>query len=186
MPDVAAVLAHTLFEPPEEIEGATGHGFGTVHENGVPKPAYCALAAARETSYACPPSVFMPGANATQDANWAAQRLVHSALDASRDYYSAHATYAGLTNAVLHDMVPALSSVAPDPGGQPGPAADPTRIGIYYSSGSPDDITVCNASTGSYAYCIWQRRGNWIRYNRSTASIAGAYKATRTTGGLDW
>jgi len=186
MPDVEAVLFHTLFEPPQEIEGSDGPGFGVVHANGVPKPAYCALAAERATAYNCPTSVVVPGADATQDANWSAQGRVHSALDASRSYYSAHATYAGFTNAVLHAMVPALSALAPPPGAKPGPGNDPTQIGIYYSSSSPSDITVCNASTGSYAYCIWQRRGSWIRYNRSSVSIAGAYQATRATGGLNW
>jgi hypothetical protein len=53
MPDIAAVIVHTLIERPP-ASGATEVGFGLVHEDFTPKPAYCALAVAVGATDPCP------------------------------------------------------------------------------------------------------------------------------------
>jgi GH35 family endo-1,4-beta-xylanase len=52
MPDVRAIIFHTLVEP-RGWRGTSGPGYGVVRRDLAPKPAYCALAHALQAS---PPS----------------------------------------------------------------------------------------------------------------------------------
>ncbi len=52
MPDVGAIYLHTLVEPPLGL-GNAETGYGIVHDNLTPKPAFCALAAAWGRPHAC-------------------------------------------------------------------------------------------------------------------------------------
>lgn len=52
MPDVRAVIVHTLIEP---ARGGAERGYGLVRPDLTPKPAYCALAAAVGAADACSP-----------------------------------------------------------------------------------------------------------------------------------
>lgn len=52
MPDVRGIFVHTLVEPQGSRDGA-GPGYGVVRGDGSPKPAFCALAAARGSVAAC-------------------------------------------------------------------------------------------------------------------------------------
>jgi len=187
MPDVRAVLLHTLFEtaaPATSVE----RGFGVVHSDGSPKPAYCLLAAERATTYSCPPSVSVPlMPDAVAEADWTAQRLVHTALDAARGYYAQHHSYLGLTSANLHDLDPLLSALSPAEAARPGVLADPSQIRVYTWSPYPNDLIVCNASKATYAYCIYVRRGRFSRYNRDSSSIGGAWdRVAHSADPLNW
>jgi hypothetical protein len=53
MPDVGGIYFHTLVEPPYGITSADT-GYGIVHADLSPKPAFCALAAERGRAGACP------------------------------------------------------------------------------------------------------------------------------------
>jgi hypothetical protein len=112
---------------------------------------------------------------------------VHTALDASRDYYAQHGSYIGLTSATLHALVPSLSAQSPAETTTPGVTADPSQIRVYTWSLWPNDLVVCNASNATYAYCIYVRRGRFSRYNRDSSSIRGAwYTVTHSGVPLNW
>ena len=53
MPDVRAFMVHTLIEPPGNRDTSPGVGYGVVHADLTPKPAFCALAALRGEPSPC-------------------------------------------------------------------------------------------------------------------------------------
>jgi hypothetical protein len=184
MPDVRALLFHTLFQQP--FGTAQTRGYALLSPDGVPTPAYCLLAALHATGYACPAGVTVPAADPVREADWRAQARLHSALDAVRAYFSQRGTYVGFTNSVLHAADARLSSIAPLVSVKPGPGADSTQIRIYQSSAAPKEVMVCNASTGSSTYCIWVVRGRLDRYHRDAGSIATAAYAMRQGATAAW
>ena len=185
MSDVKSIIFHTLLDPSNVAASDPEHGYGMMHADLTPKPAYCALAALRGTSYRCPRSVPAVQSNATQDLRWTAQDYVQAALDAARTWRASHASYAGLTTAGLHSLNSTLSATAP--GDQvPGTSADPSRVGVWIWNDATygETLLLCNASKADRSYCIQARWGTSPIYGMADGSVNAA--AGAVTNGASW
>jgi hypothetical protein len=183
MPDVGGTFVHTLIEPEYWPETDKEHGFGMAHDGPdlVPKPAYCALAAANEAAFTCPAEVPVePGTtDPAQGPRWDAQELVQRAVDAARRYRAQNGSYAGLTNAELHSLDPALSTQPADGGKLPAPSADPSRIGIWLWGTGPDEhLLLCNTSRADRSYCVWGKPDGTWSYGSVESAIFPTAAAT--------
>ena len=170
MPDVRALLLHTVADDPNEP------GYGLARGDLSPRPAFCAIAAERGTAYACPPTVPQATPGADQTARWTAQDHLHAALDAARSWYASYKTFAGFTQVQMAARAPQLSSAAPPEPAQSGPSADPRKIALYRTA-NPAELLLCNASQADRAYCIWTLRPDRVAYgaaNGGTWDAAGA------------
>jgi hypothetical protein len=184
-PYIEAVMFHTLLEG-ERGELYRGTGFGVVRRTLEPKPAYCALATERGSSFTCPPSIKVARSEPVEEANWASQSYAQLALEAANEYYRRSKSYIGFTNAVMHEIDPRLSATPAPVSAAPGPSADPSRLAVITTT-NPGELTVCSASRGTYAYCILRIRGTLTYYfDRSTVNIWGAIFNVRRNTGWYW
>lgn len=184
-PDVRAVYVHTLRDDPTNSDSAE-RGYGLLHANLSPKPAYCRLAAANGSAWACPASAPTASLSATQSKRWAAQVLLQEAADAARRVHVAQGAYRTLTAADLHAVDPRISATAADPALAPGAAASPDRIGVYPAQSGQDWLTLCNTSQADRSYCIstvWH--GAWA-YGSAAANINTAAGATIKGTSASW
>ncbi|MDX6649458.1 MAG: polysaccharide biosynthesis protein PslG, partial [Solirubrobacteraceae bacterium] len=188
MPDVRGLIIHTLLEPSQLPETDYLFGYGVMRpEPGLqPKPAYCALAAATGSAYRCPEGVAVnPGPREpAQVPRWDAQELIQAAADAARRYKASHGSYTGLTQADLAALDSRLSAQPADYGAYPGPAADPSRIGIWVFESAGQHLLVCNTSRADRSYCIWGKPdGSWVQ---GMAASVIYVAAAGTLGGSTW
>ena len=184
MSDVRAIIFHTLIDPSIFPAASSESGYGVLHTDLTPKPAYCTLATLRGAGYVCPSTVAPVGGLPAQGLRWTAQDYVQAAVDAARTWYAAHGTYYGLTPAQLHAINPSLSATGADQALLPGPTADPSRIGVWVFGSNPEKLLACNTSQVDRSYCIEARPGNpWI-YGSALGSVNQA--ATATTQGTTW
>lgn len=171
-PGIAAVLLHTLVEPPFGTNGETGYGI--VRRDGLPKPAYCALARLRLRSPSnCRLSVLSPAPDLAQDARWDAEVRVQAAVDAAVAH--ARANQGSLTSFET-------GTADPGPGAAPGPDADPSAVGIYRLKGA---TLLCAASRADSSYCAMRDHGRWS-YGHATGTIGAAVQATIDGASRGW
>ena len=184
MADVKAIVLHTLIDPTNVPAADPESGYGMMHGDLSPKPAYCTLASLRGTNYRCPKSVPAVKSDTTQDLRWQAQDYVQAALDAARTWRGSHGSYAGLTTAELHNLNPSLSATAP--GDQvPGASADPSRVGVWvWDDSTGQNLLLCNASKADRSYCIQSRWGSSPIYGTADGSVNAA--AGAITNGATW
>jgi hypothetical protein len=180
------MLVHTLVDPSIFPATSSERGFGALHVDLSPKPAYCMFATLNSTSYVCPSTTAPMTALPTQNVRWAAQDLVQAAADAARTWYRSHGTYAGLTPAGLHAINPALSANGADGTLAPGPGADPSRVGVWvWGTAGAENLLLCNTSQADRSYCIETQAGNpWV-YGKAEGSVNAAAGAT-TNGASFW
>ncbi len=185
-PDVAGYYVHTLLEPSNVPTSDVGFGFGVVQkEPGLePRPAYCTLALEWGSSFECPANVAVdpPPTDPAQPTRWDAQVLIQAGVDAARAYHSRTGTYANLTSAELAQIDSRISDAPPDYSVYPGPAADPSRLGVFVLG--PDSLLICNASRADRSYCIWDQSGGSFVYGHANSAIfvaAGGIMAGRTS-----
>jgi hypothetical protein len=184
-PDIRAVYVHTLRDNPANAIPAE-RGYGLLHADLTPKPAYCGLAAANGSPWSCPPGAPAASPTATQSARWAAQVLLQDAADAARRVHVARGSYGALTAADLHAADPRISTTAADPRLMPGGSASPDRIGVYPGQNGQDWLVLCNTSQADRSYCIstvW--RGAWA-YGSATGNINQAAAATIKGASASW
>jgi hypothetical protein len=167
-PGVAGVYVHTLVEPANLAATDPERGYGLLYANLTPKPAYCALAGASSTGYACPAGISVPQPTAAQTAHWSAENLLQAAAGEALAWHNVHGTYSGLTSSALHTADPRLSAT-PAPAVNPGSTADPSQIGIWFMA--PDGVLLCNTSQADLSYCIYtQSPGTWI-YGQAAGTV---------------
>jgi hypothetical protein len=176
MPDIAAVIVHTLVEPHWPGERERELGFGIVRRDGlVPKQAYCALAQEMRSGFECPGGVGVPRADGQLDERWRAQSLLHDALSAARAYHRAESTFAGLDARALRRAAPRISLRPAHIDDEPSSSADPARIAILRPPGGRrGSVVLCNASRAGRAYCVWEVPGRFTAYGTDSESIAAA------------
>ncbi len=171
-PDVAAVLMHTLIEPPFGASSETGYGI--VRQTGLVKPAYCALAALRLRSpSACLLSLFRPAPDTAQGARWDAQVSVQAAVDAAVAHARTH-----------RGSLASFTTGTPDPGADaaPGPGADPANVGLFRFSTA---TVLCAASRADTSYCALHSRGRWT-YGHAAGPIGAAAQAMISGVSRSW
>jgi hypothetical protein len=185
MKDVKAMLFHTLVDPSIFAATSSERGFGMMHVDLSPKPAYCMFATLNKTSYACPSGTAPVSDMPVQNVRWAAQDFVQAAADAARNWYSSHGTYAGLTPAALHAINPALSASGAVGTLLPGATADPSRVLVsVWGTAGAENLLLCNTSQADRSYCIETQAGNpWV-YGKAEGSVNAA--AGATTNGTSW
>jgi hypothetical protein len=172
-PGVAGVYVHTLLEETSAPSTSPERGYGLLHPDLTPKPAYCAIAAAMNTGYACPSGTVVPQPSSEQAAEFRAENLLQAAAAAALTWHSAHGAYHGLTSTALPALDARLSATALTVV-NPATAADPAQIGIWSMSG--DGLLLCNASQGVASYCIYtQAYGNWIHGSAVGSVYSTAY-----------
>ena len=186
MKDIEAMLFHTLVDPSIFPATNSERGFGTLHVDLSPKPAFCMFAAVNKTSYACSSGVAPLTELPAQKLRWAAQDLVQAAADAARTWYRSHGTYVGLTPAGLHAINPALSATGADGALAPGPSADPSRVGVWvWGTAGAENLLLCNTSQAERSYCIETQHGNpWV-YGKADGTVNAAAGAT-SKGSIWW
>lgn len=167
-PGIESMLVHTLVEPPFGASGETGYGI--VRRDGMPKPAYCALATRMMRSPRdCVLSVFGTQTDTAQQHRWDAQVSVQGAVDAAAAYARGH-------KGSLDGF--ALPNPSPPETQQAGSGADPGQVGIYRFGPTPNQSAVfCAASRADKSYCAMYARKTWS-YGHATGSIGGAAAAT--------
>ena len=182
MPDVAAVVLHTLIEPTQFPTDNREYGFGVVHRQPgfAPKPAYCALAKLNATGYACPAGVTSAAADAAQEKRWTAQDLLQTAADAARAFRAQTGSYYGLTPAALNSNSGGKISTTMGSLTQlPGTSADPSRMVIWApTAGAAGDLWLCNTSTADRSYCIWLTPDRAWTYGMADGPVEDASRAT--------
>jgi polysaccharide biosynthesis protein PslG len=190
MPDVAGVFVHTLISPTIFSATSSNFGYGVVgpQPNLVPKPAYCAIAAANKTGYVCPAGIatelLTPG---VQVLRWRAQDLLQSAADAARAYRARTGSYTGLTSAELHAAAPTISATAAVGTDQPGPLADASRVRIWVTNTVAGQyLVLCNTSQADRSYCISSVPGKGWTYGKAEGSISAAVSATNQSRSWWW
>jgi Cellulase (glycosyl hydrolase family 5) len=187
MPDVRAVIVHTMVEPTRYALGSAERGFGMIDASLVPKAGFCALAAANATSFVCPSTVLPPAPRPDQERRWEAQELLQRAADAARVYRRDHGTLLGITSATLNAIDPAISATPAQGKSVPGANADPSRVlALSWTSKGMQAVLVCNASRSNTSYCIRHVDGLPWRYVSMTASIIQAANYTNAGGATSW
>ena len=173
--DLSVVMFHTLVDPPYFPANDSETGYGLIHLDLTPKPAYCTLAAMSASSYGCP-SATAPAAGLTdQEKRWQAEDVLHAAADAARRYHRTTGTYVGLTSATLAALDPSLSLLAAPTSQTPGPGVDPTRLYVYVGGLAPNDwFLICNSSTADRSYCVSASYGGAWKYASYLGNINGA------------
>jgi hypothetical protein len=189
MSDVRGMFVHTLVTPTYADPGSTERGYGVVGAEPtlIPKPAYCALADANNTAYACPVGIAKSRPVADiQLQRWRAQDLLQSAADAARAYRASNGSYVGLTADYLHSADSDLSATPAVATDQPGPNADPSRVGVLVRKAASGDFNVvlCNASQADRSYCIYTTPGQGWTYGKAEGSVSTA--ASAVTQGRSW
>ncbi|MDQ1494472.1 MAG: polysaccharide biosynthesis protein PslG, partial [Actinomycetota bacterium] len=186
MKDVRATILHTLIDPSVFATTSAEYGYGTMHVDLSPKPAFCALAAARGTTYSCPSTVAPLTDMPTQQLRWAAQDYVQAAADAARVWYRTHNTYVGLDPTQLHAIDPTLSATGADQALLPGATADPSRVGVWvWGTAGAENLLLCNTSKADRSYCIETQAGNQWVYGKAEGNVNAAAGAT-SNGSIWW
>jgi hypothetical protein len=163
--DVAAVLLHTLMDPPDPDPAKREDGYGILHGTFGPKPAFCALTRRRHFCRA-------PRAPRAQRREWAAQERLQAAVEAALRYHSEEGRFAGLSSQVLHALDTGLSPRAPGVTSPPGPDRDPTRIAVL--NPTDDQVQLCNTSRAARSQCVEIRPDVTFRFTAAEGSIAAA------------
>lgn len=174
--EIAAVLLHTLMEPPFGDTFETG--FGIVRQDGSVKPAYCALARQRmRVPSGCLFSLFEPATDPALPARWEAQATLQRVIEAA----SRHARRNGGT---LDRFATGDEGVTAETA--PGPSADPARVGVFhFGSRSAPATILCNASRAETSYCALYSRGRWV-YGHAQGSVGAAAAATISGSSSGW
>jgi hypothetical protein len=174
------LLFHTLIDPSVFAPTDPEYGYGAVHADLTPKPAFCQIASFRKSSYVCPADVVPVTDMATQQLRWNAQDYVQRAVDAARSWYASHKTFVGLNPTQLHAIDPALSATGADQALTPGPTADPSRVGVWvWGAAGAENFMVCNTSQADRSYCVLTQTGSktWT-YGSSVGNVNAAAGAT--------
>jgi hypothetical protein len=171
-PGLAGAYVHTLVEPTNVP--ATQAGWGVMHPDLSPKPAFCSIAQMNQTSYQCPAGVAQPQPTTTQTLRWQAENLLQAAANAALAQHKLTGSYQSLTAPRLHAIDPRVSAT-PLSNPDSGPSADPSQILIWPMG--PQDLLLCNASKADRSYCIYTHyRGTWA-YGRAAGSVYQAESA---------
>lgn len=187
MPDVSGIVFHTLVEPTQWGMTTPQRGYGVVRSDLTPKPAYCAIADANGSGYACPDTVTQSVPSKQLVRRWDAQDLVQRAMDAARVHRARTGGYSGLDSAALNAIDPAISPIAAPGSAMPGASADPSRMGVWVSgTGAAEELLICNASNADRSYCIYTRFGSFWAYGKATGSIFAAAGAVTTGTSRTW
>jgi len=185
--DIRALLFHTLIDVSQYADTDSERGYGALRADLSPKPAFCAIAAARKTSYACPSAVAPVSDMATQQLRWNAQDMVQRGVEAARTWYASHKTYVGLTTAQLHAIDPALSATGADAALAPGPTADPSRVSVYvWGTAGSEILMLCNTSRADRSYCVLTQAGTPWTYGSSVGNVNAAAGATSQGLSTTW
>jgi hypothetical protein len=171
-PEIDGIYVHSLVgfatALPEDA------GWGMVRADLTPKPAYCAFAATRLSSWVCPATVAKTVPSTTQNKRWDAQVILQAAADAARSVHVARGAYRTVTAADLNAVNPAISAQGVSGDIAPGATANPAQVGVFPVKDGRDGILLCNASKADRSYCIYTFwRGAW-----TYGSTAGTLNAT--------
>ena len=187
MPDVRAIVVHTLVNPSIFPVTSSERGFGVTQVDGAPKVAYCEIARLNATSYECPADVAPATSDPVQDRRWAAQVLVQKAADAARTYRASHGSYTGLTAAELNAIEPAISPKGISADVYPGATADPAQVGVWVTgTGADQTLLLCNASQADRSYCVWTKYGQFWTYGKAEGSVYTAAGAVTKKASWWW
>jgi hypothetical protein len=162
MPNVKAIVVHSLVEGTYAPEGDPERGYGVLRPDLTPKPAYCAIAAENGAAYTCPAGVAPAVVDAAQERRWDAQVLLQAAADAGLTYRNLRGGYTGLDAAAIHALEPRIAATPAGLQDLAGPGADPSRV--YVQVIDADQVLLCNASRADKTYCILHKNGAYWRY----------------------
>ena len=182
-PEIRGVYMHTLYDDPSNGE-ISERGFGMLATDQTPKPAFCNVARANNSAWACPANVAPAVPSAAQSARWKAQILLQAAADAARRFRAQTGSYAGLTATALNALDTRIKRQAAPDSLMPGANADPAKIAIFPLNAN--GVLLCNASTSVYSYCFgtaWNTR--WL-YAKGTGSLATTAAALMGGTSTSW
>jgi hypothetical protein len=171
--EVAAVLVHTLVDPEDPDPANAEDGYGILHADLSPKPAFCALTRRRKFCRA-------PRAPRATRREWAAQERLQDAVEAALAHHSETGTFVGLTSQVLSTLDDALSGRRPDLAAPPGPKRDPSRIAVLDATTA--SVRLCNSSRATRSQCIAIEPDVTFRFT----AAAGPISAAAAPGAQPW
>jgi hypothetical protein len=184
--DIRALIFHTLVDTSADTTLGES-GYGVVHYDLTPKPAFCRIATLRATGYTCPAAVAPVVDLPTQQLRWNAQDKVQAAVDAARRWYAAHGTFVGLNPTQLHALDPSLSATGADGMLMPGPTADPSKVGVWvWGPAGGENVLLCDTSKADRSYCAETQPGNPWLYGSAVGSVNSAAGATTTGASTTW
>ncbi len=186
MPDVTAIMVHTLGAP--ILPDGSEDGYAVARRDLTPKPAFCEIAKVNASAYRCPTSVAtVKPADTAQASRWQAQDLLQTAADAARTYRKTYGSYTGITSAAINRISTQISATPADPALIPGTAARPERVGVWTAgSGADQSLLICNTSKADRSYCIYTVHGSFWRYGKAESNIYAAAGATTSNASSWW
>ena len=186
MPDVRAIVAHTMINVSRFPVTDGEYGYGLLQGDLSPKLAWCALGGAAATRPGCP-SVLNLSLGRTQERRWAAQDKLEAAVDAAVQYRNARGRFRGLRASMLRTLSRgALSGMPQSQRARPGDRADPARIYLYTDVRDPQRILLCNVSKADMSYCALSTNGRTWIYRSAAGAITAAAGAVTTTVRSSW
>ncbi|MFL5894608.1 MAG: hypothetical protein ACJ76Z_05780 [Thermoleophilaceae bacterium] len=184
--DIRALIFHTLVDTSADTSLGES-GYGILHFDQTPKPAFCRIAALRATSYVCPTTVAPVVDLPTQQLRWNAQDKVQAAVEAARRWYAAHNTFVGLDPTQLHALDSSLSGTGADAALAPGPTADPSQVGVWvWGATGAENVLLCNTSQADRSYCAETQAGNPWSYGSAVGNVNSAAGATTQGVSTSW
>jgi hypothetical protein len=185
-PGVSAAYVHSLVESSAAAPSSQARGWGVLHTDLSPKPAYCALAKLNASGYACPAGVATVPVGTVQGQLWEAQDALQAAAEAAMKHRRATGSFLGFS-------APKLAAIDSrfDPKGingdvSPGAQASADRVGVWASTDGSDSVALCNASRADRSYCILARHnGDWT-YGSDAGSVYRTLSAVRAGTAPAW
>jgi hypothetical protein len=185
-PGVAAAYVHSLVESSDAAPDDQGRGWGVLHVDLSPKPAYCAIAKLNAGAYTCPAGVATVPVPATQGLLWEAQDALQAAAEAALTHRRATGSFLGFTAQRLAALDPRFDPKGINGDVSPGAQANANLVGVWASSDGSDSVALCNASRADRSYCILARHGGDWTYGSYAGTVYRTLSAVRAGTAEGW